>query len=423
MGNLEAGHVGNGRRVGGRHEAAAAGRRAAAQVPGPGPDQPEGVAEPPGRQAVDRPGDRGGQQADDGRRGLGWPMAAQHHPEAVPRPVGHCRLDPSTGSRRISRLVSLPALRPTRRPTITGVDAPGHGGGRRGHGGPQQPGTPAEFHDAVAAMHLRVDAAECLEQVGADQHRRTCHSQHVPVRVVLALVNLTGPHQRNRSPQPVHRGPQVVQGAVPLGPQHLGSDDAGVGLHGLLHHAPDRRAAQQDVVGQQQQEAWRHTDRSDGQAGGDGRPEAGVPVQEGDGRARQDAPDAFQQRGCCRGYRRSPASRRRIADVDHQHLQAGVVLGGQGLHDGIEGRSGVLGYQHGEHRRRRWSGRRIGRRRSTQRLVGDGVHGHRTLVPCHLWLIGRRARHLHMHSTGEQTCRRRQPSWSTSTLPATRFNT
>ena len=282
----------------------------------------------------------------------------------------HCAVAGTTCSGTLRRVQRVQRVRP-------GVDTPGHCGGRRGHGGSQQSGAPAELHQAVGAVDLRVDASQCLEQVGPDKHRRARHGQHITGGVVLALVQLARFDERNRCAQSVDRRPEIVEGPAAIVDQHLGSDDACVGLQGVLHHAPDRRVDQQDVVGKEQQEAGRCDSGSCGQPGGHGGTESGVPLHPGDRRAGQEASDAFHQRGLPRRGRRYPG-------IDHESLQTRVVLGRQARHHHVQGRPRVAGDQHGEHRRRRRSGCRIGRRHSTQRLVGDGVHGPRTLVPCRL---------------------------------------
>ena len=88
----------------------------------------------------------------------------------------------------------------------------------------------------------RVEAAELVEQVGAHEHRRVRHEEHVAHAVVLFLVDLVGLDPRERHAVVVDRHADLEQDVGVVVVDELRADDRRVRPVRLLdHHAAPRR--------------------------------------------------------------------------------------------------------------------------------------------------------------------------------------
>ena len=113
---------------------------------------------------------------------------------------------------------------------------------------PDHLGPPAQVEVLAHGHDGGVEATELLEQVGPHQGDPTRGDEHVPHRVVLAVVDLAGLDPLDDRTTLVHGHPHVDQplGVVPA--DHLGRDDPGVGPECLLHQQVDGIGEQGHVV-------------------------------------------------------------------------------------------------------------------------------------------------------------------------------
>ena len=221
---------------------------------------------------------------------------------------------------------------------------------------PVQVDPAADIQILTVVRHGAIEAAEPVEDLGADQHAGAGDGEHLGHRVVLALVVLAGGDERHRHTHPVRRQADALQeaGVVPL--HELGTHHRGSVSHRLVHQASHHVRSQNHVVVTDQQEcrgvrAGRlvigdrlgarrrsgHRDRTRGwfvdlfdlpvspedQAGGrvDGRAETGVAGYRHDGRVRDHRGDLVDH---VSGRAAGPVAATR--DVHHRHRQRGVVL-------------------------------------------------------------------------------------------------
>ena len=207
------------------------------------------------------------------------------------------------------------------------------------HAGAGDVGAPAQVEVVAVERHQLVEAAEGPEEVGADEHARRRHEEHVADGVVLLLIQLAGIDERRRRPELVGRRPDLEQvlGGVPV--DDLRADDAGVGPVRLLHELADGVGVEGDVVVEQAEEP-RALDEAEHLVGR--RAEATRILEAAHERSGHAVTDPFGEVAA-------------LARVQEQDPQVGVVLDGQAVDDLVEPRAGIVGDDHGHDG---WRGRR-----------------------------------------------------------------
>ena len=113
---------------------------------------------------------------------------------------------------------------------------------------------PAEVEVGRAGFRARVEAAELLDEIGAQQHRRVGDAEHVAHGVVLLLVELAGLDARERDAVPVDRQADLDEHVGTVEIDDLGPDDRRVAAVGLLDQHPHRARLDDDVVPADQEE-------------------------------------------------------------------------------------------------------------------------------------------------------------------------
>ena len=202
---------------------------------------------------------------------------------------------------------------------------PNAGVGRDEHARAGEPRPPAQV-DVVGARERRgVEAAELVEEVGADEHDRVRDEEDVAHGVVLFLVDLAGLDARERDAVVVDRHPDLEQHLGVVVVDELGPDDAGVRAVRLLDHHADRIRLEHDIVVAEEQEGRALHERHRVVRG---RREADVRV--------QPAHEGPRHRG--RDPRRRVVGR---AVVEHEHRQRGVLLGREARERVLQPRTGV----------------------------------------------------------------------------------
>ncbi len=323
----------------------------AMQVPAPRRHDVAGPSAPARQQRVD---DAAGGERERLRHDpdqMEPPVARQHRANAVP-------------------LKLQPVVRDRSR-TVGGLHVANDRGGYSDDPSPGDLRPPRQVEVLAEEVHGRVEAAEDREQVGSDERASAGRAEHVPHRIVLFLVEFA-PLDDRRAHTGLVRGladGEQAAGVVPL--DHLGRGDPRVGPERLLHHRPDRRRRQCDVVVAERVER-RALDDFEHLVGG--RAEAGVVLEQADVHVgihgRHPLRDAVL------------AGRRGVAiGVDDQDRQVRVVLGGERLQALLEPWRRLVRHHHGHDRRRRDRRflvlfRLVGSVDGRDRL-GDGNHGGR----------------------------------------------
>ena len=287
-----------------------------AHVPEPGRHQLAGLAEAAGEQ-----GDDGLHQGDD--HGLG------NHPQQ-----GQQRVALEHGAQVVAGLGRLFVDRVLGVAAVAVVVAD-HGRGGHQHPGPRHLGPPAEIDVGAVIAHLRVEAAQLVEQVAADEQARGGDGEDVLDRVVLLLVELAPVDHRRAGAGLVDHQAHLQQavGMVPL--DHLGGDDAGVGPQRLLHQQADGVGLHGHVV------VAEHEERG-----------ALHRLQDVVGRGREAGPGGHPAEVRVGEDGRHPAGRIGVASgVHHQHRLIGVVLAAQRHQGFLEPVARFVGHDHRHHRR------------------------------------------------------------------------
>ncbi len=225
-----------------------------------------------------------------------------------------------------------------------------HGIGGDHHTRTGEVGLPAQGEVVVVVVDRRVEAADGLEQVAADQRDRAGNDVDVTDGIVLFLIELVAVDQRCSGPGLVDGFADAEQATAVAPGDQLGADDPGIGAKGLLDEHSNRPGRQRHVVVAAQIEvgAVDHVHRLV-----DGPPEPDVVVE---------APN--ERIGEVLRHSRSGVDlARRIDDEDSE---IGVVLARQRRHRLVEPHTRVTGHDDGDDRRR--SG-------------GRGLHDATTVVP------------------------------------------
>ena len=144
-----------------------------------------------------------------------------------------------------------------------------------------------------------VEAAELPEEVGAHEHRRVRHEEHVAHAVVLFLVDLARLDRRERHAVVVDRHADLEQDLGMVVVDELGPDDPGVRPVRLLDHHAHRVGIEHDVVVAEEQEG-RALDRLQRLVGRGREPDVlGEPAHvRGRQLARRSAPSDRRRRRC-----------------------------------------------------------------------------------------------------------------------------
>ncbi len=194
----------------------------------------------------------------------------------------------------------------------------------------RESGPPAQVEVFGAGIGLGVEAAELHEQVGAHEHHRGGHVEHVTDAVVLLLVDLARFDAGEGRTEAVDATADLEQDLGVLGADELRPRDAGVGAVPLLDHEPHRRLVEHDVVVAEEQEGGA-LDDVEGLVGGHGEPGVG-------------AEGAHERPWEHRGHARGEVLLR--AGVDHEHGEVVVVLAGQAVERVLEPGTRVPGDDH-----------------------------------------------------------------------------
>ena len=190
--------------------------------PAPGPaaagrGQPQRVPEHGGHpgELVQRGARALGEQEEHGAQG------GQHH---VAGQRGERRPQGQVGQQGQQRVVPVHPAWPRGRGR--GAPVPGRGlevvddgVGDHPHPVPGRVGPPAEVHVVAQQRHGRVEAADLVPYVPADQHPGAADRHHVAVPVMLALVHLAGLHAGDPAAGPVDGDPGLEQHPA-VGPVH-----------------------------------------------------------------------------------------------------------------------------------------------------------------------------------------------------------
>ena len=120
------------------------------------------------------------------------------------------------GQQREQRVVPVHPARPRgsgRRAPVPGrgLEVVDHGVGDHPHPVPGGVHPPAEVDVVTQQRHGRVEAADLIPHIPADQHPGAAHGQHVAVPVVLALVDLAWLDAGDPAPGPVDGDPGLEQ--------------------------------------------------------------------------------------------------------------------------------------------------------------------------------------------------------------------
>ncbi len=199
--------------------------------------------------------------------------------------------------------------------------------------------TPTQVDVVSARERRRIEAGERVEEIGTHEHHRVRHVEHVADTVVLFLVDFLGLDARERHAVVVDGHADLEQDFGVLAVDEFGADDAGVRAVRLFDEEPDRVGIGGHVVVAEEQEG-RTFDRSE-RVVGRGR-ESEAPAR------RLGAPPNE-----CTGHGgRDP--RRRIVGrtvVDDEDGQGRIVLGRERVERLFQPGSGIVGDDHGDHRR------------------------------------------------------------------------
>ena len=134
-----------------------------------------------------------------------------------------------------------------------------HGPGRRRHHSDPRTGEldpPAQIHDGAVAYERRVETADDAEDVLPHQHRLGRSHEQVTGLVVLFLVELVLPGDRNPDPEPVGRAAKIAQRQAVVGVEQLGSghtDDPARNVLGIVDEDADGIGRQRDAIGQEEE--------------------------------------------------------------------------------------------------------------------------------------------------------------------------
>ena len=148
--------------------------------------------------------------------------------------------------------------------------------GRDDDAGADEAGAPAEVEVGRARFGARVEAAELVGEIDAEQHRRVGDAEDVAHRVVLLLVELAGLDAGERDAVAVDRQADLDEHVGPVEVDDLRADDRGVAPVGLLDQHPDRPGLDHDVVPADQEEGG-SLDAREGDVAGLGEQPAAAP--------------------------------------------------------------------------------------------------------------------------------------------------
>ena len=313
------------------------------EVPAPGVRHGRGALAVPGEGGHDHFGGGEHQELRDDAAQVERAIALEDGPQLV-TPLQGLQLDGRVGVRPVPRHGRTGPVGQT----VDGLDPPhgapaagqelqvtDAGGGGDDHPGASDLGPPAQVEVLPHRHDGRVEPTQLGEEVGPHQRAPARRQEDVEDRVVLAVIDLTGLDAVDHRAALVHPHPDMEQSPGVGEVHHLGSDHAGVGAEGLLHHQMDGiRVGGHVVVAEQEMRCT--LDHGQHLVGRRRKPLVGVePAHIG---AREGGSHA----------------RRRIlgaGGVEHQHGQVRVVLSAERLQRLVEPRSGIACHHHRDDRR------------------------------------------------------------------------